>query len=410
MDNNNGKYYIDWWLIKRSTVYTVIAIIAFLALFASGIWWLWQNDWVITPPEDQNAPKDSARIISFEGNVRVIRVNTQTSETVTKSTYVQAGDTVQTQSDGRAKIRMIDGSTLSVRPNSTVVISDSSSILGGKNVRVKLDDGQINVRTEEQEKSSNNVVEMQESENRLQSQTEASFNMDSKTKGGEIRINRGGVESNIGGEKTVLKEKEYVKIDDKKITSREKLLAVPNLETPSPSKQMFSASGKANISFVWEKSEEYPNSKYSLQVAKSPFFVSGKMIVEETSLSNTEFRLRNLSTGTYFWRVRASIASGQVSEWSSPSKFSVVRQKRNSNIEVNDWSVESVGGRIYIIRGKTVPGATVNSSGRETFAKSDGSFSLQISSSSSSKRVEVYDQDGNRSSFIISLRTGKVIR
>lgn len=44
---------------------------------------------------------------------------------------------------------MIDGSILSIRPNSTVVIRDSSSLLGGTSVRVKLDDGQIRVRTED---------------------------------------------------------------------------------------------------------------------------------------------------------------------------------------------------------------------------------------------------------------------
>ena len=105
-------------------------------------------------------PKDSAQIISFEGNVRIIRVTNRETERVTKSTYVQAGDTVQTQADGRAQIRMIDGSTLSVRPNSTVVISDSTSILGGTSVRVKLNDGQINVKTNEQGDNTNNVVEI----------------------------------------------------------------------------------------------------------------------------------------------------------------------------------------------------------------------------------------------------------
>lgn len=64
-------------------------------------------------------PKDAARIVSYEGDVRVIRASTRETILVTKETYVAAGDTVQTQADGRAQIQMIDGSMLSVRPNSS---------------------------------------------------------------------------------------------------------------------------------------------------------------------------------------------------------------------------------------------------------------------------------------------------
>ncbi|MDQ3322105.1 MAG: hypothetical protein M3525_06710 [Acidobacteriota bacterium] len=77
---------------------------------------------------------------------------------------------------------MIDGSILSVRPNSTVVIRDSASIMGGTNVRVTLDDGQINVKTQDKGDGSENVVEMLESESELNAQTDASFNASTRTR------------------------------------------------------------------------------------------------------------------------------------------------------------------------------------------------------------------------------------
>jgi len=409
MDKNFRKYDVDWWSIRKSTIYGVIAIVVSIGLLVGGGWWLWQNDWIISPPNDESAPKDSATIISFEGNVRIIRVSTRETERVTKSTFVQAGDTVQTQADGRAQIRMIDGSTVSVRPNSTVVIRDSTSILGGTSVRVKLDDGQIRVRTVGQNKSSNNVVEMKQSENRLLSQTEASFNIDPKTNNGEIRINRGGVESTVGGKTLSLKENEFVAIIKDKFASRERLLRAPVLKAPSPSQQIPASGGSgANVRFGWRKPPEQGNAKYQIQVAASPFFVAGKIVSERASLANSSFMLSSLAPGTYFWRVSASIESGQVSDWSEPSKFSIIKRQNSSRIVASDWDVEKVGGRVYIIRGKTRSGATVRILGRETFAKSDGAFRVQIASSSSSVTVEIYDETGNKNRYVVSLKTGKV--
>ena len=409
MDNNSRRYYVDWWSIRKSTIYAIVALVVTIVVALGGVWWLWQNDWVISPPVEQEAPKDSATIISFEGNVRIVRVGTRNTERVTKSTYVQAGDTVQTQADGRAQIQMIDGSILSVRPDSTVVISDSTSILGGTSVRVKLDDGQIKLKTDQQPDSSNNVVEIKETENKMLSQSEASFNINSKTNAGEIRINRGGVESNAGGEKVVIKQDEFVSINGNKITSKERLLKPPPLKEPLPSKQLVSRGSDANVSFSWSESEGYKDAGYELQVAQSPFFVSGKMVKEASNIKANSISISNLEPGTYFWRVRASVESGQISEWSEPSKFSVIRQSGSSGLEASDWKVEKVGGSVYIITGKTKSGATVKVQGRETFAKSDGTFRIQVSTASSSVSVGISDEKGNRSQYQISLATGKVI-
>ena len=410
MDNNSPRYYIDWWRIKKSTIYLLVGAIVMLGILLGGVWWLYQNDWVITPPDDKEAPTDAATIISFEGNVKIIRVTTRATERVTKATYVEAGDTVQTQADGRAQIRMIDGSLLSVRPNSTVVISDSSSILGGTSVRVKLDDGQIKVRTEDQLDTSNNIVEVKESESKVLGQTEASFNINPTTQSGEIRINRGGVESNIGGKKVLIKENEYLSVNDNKVTAKETLLNAPSLVEPSPSKQVFSRGNGTGIAFGWRMTEGVRGAIYDLQVAQSPFFVSGKMTVEKSSLKVASLGIQGLKSGTYFWRVRASIPSGQMSQWSDPSKFSIVKRNNSDRIEASDWEVESVGGGIFIVRGITKPGATVKILGRETFAKSDGSFRIQVSSRAPSVVVGISDEKGNRSQYTISLSSGKVLR
>ncbi len=403
------KFYVDWWEIKKSTIYGAVLMVCLIVGIGAGGWWVWKSNWLIDKLNDNKIPKDAAQIISFEGDVRIIRLTTRATERVTKATYVQAGDTIQTQSDGRAQIRMIDGSMLSIRPNSTVVIRDSSSLLGGTSVRVKLDDGQIRVKTEDQPDNSNNVVEVKETENRLLAQTEASFNINEKNNSGEIRINRGGVESNIGGEKKVIKKDEYVAFSKNKINTREKLLKPPSLREPSSAAQILSRGGNADVSFRWQRSDA-SSSSYHLQIAKSPFFVSNGIVIERESLSSLSFTLGNISPGTYFWRVKASSNAGQSSDWSEPSKFTVVKNQKGDRITASDWNVENVAGKVYIISGSTKAGATVRVLGRETFASADGTFRIQISSPSSSVPVEIYDDKGNRSRFVISLKSGKVIR
>src|SRR6187549_1421469 len=165
-DNKYRKFYLEWWHIRKSTIYGLIAFLVLAGAVGGGAWWASRNDW-FAPKKDIEIPKDAGRIVSFEGDVRIIRAQTRETILVTKETFVSAGDTIQTQSDGRAVVQMIDQSVYSVRPNSTVVIRVSSSIFGGTNVRVALDDGQINVRTDDQPENTENVVEMMNSETQL---------------------------------------------------------------------------------------------------------------------------------------------------------------------------------------------------------------------------------------------------
>jgi hypothetical protein len=411
MAKKHQKFYVDWWNIRKSTIYAVVALTVFLLLIGGGSWWAYRANW-FAPKENVEIPPDAGKLISFEGDVRIIRAATRETILVTKQTYVSAGDTIQTQSDGRATVQMIDGSTLAVRPNSTVIIRDSSSIFGGTNVRLALDIGQINVKTEQQPEDTQNVVEVSESENRLLSETDASFNTNPQTGGGEIRISRGGVETSVGGQKAIIRENEFAAIGSGKITTKEKLLGAPSQDLPANSSQIVSATqnGGADVDFRWISPETSVGLSYGLQISRSPFFITDAMLVERDGMGGTNFTLGNIPPGTYYWRTRARTNSGQMSNWSEPWKFSVVKREIGQTIEASDWRVESIGGDIYLIGGKTQPGMVVRAQGRETFASGDGTFNLQISSASPEIGVEIRDEKGNRSGFALNLRTGAAAR
>lgn len=407
-DNKYRKFYVDWWNIRKSTIYGLAAFVILSAAIGGGVWWA-SNHNLFVPAPDLNIPKDAARIVSFEGEVRLIRAQTRETILVTKETWVAAGDTIQTQSDGRAIVQMIDGSVYSVRPNSTVVVRDSTSILGGKNVRVRINDGQLNVRTNDQPADSKNIVELGDSENEVQPKTDASFNTNG-TNGGEIRISRGGVETTIGGDKTAIGENEYVSINGNKLSAKEKLMAAPRAVSPDNNGQIVDSTGNGvNVTFTWLDSEAGNAASYYLQVAKSPVFASDSIMVDRAALTTREFRLSGLLPGAYYWRLKATARSGQTTNWNEAWKFVVVKGGGSITIDASDWAVEPVGGNIYFISGRTQPGMVVRALGRSVFAGPDGSFKIQVSTPSTEAYVEIGDDRGNRSGYILSMRTGSLI-
>lgn len=407
-DSKYKKFYFDWWKIRKSTVYLLIAIVVIGGGLAFGLNYASKNNWFV-PDETLNIPQDAARIISFEGEVRITRAATRETILVTKETYVAAGDTIQTQADGRAIIQMIDGSTYSVRPNSTVVVKTSSSMLGGKDVRVTLDDGQLNVRTEQQQ-NAQNIVEVADTENRLMPNTDASFNADGQSNGGEIRVSRGGVETTIGGTQTTVNADEFAAVNGGRLSEREKLLAPPQLISPDNSAQIVDPGGGVSVTFVWRDADGNPAASYNLQVSRSPKFASDAFILDRGSLQSREFRLNGLSPGVYYWRLKSTGRSGQTTDWNEQWKFTVVQGSSAVTIDASDFKVENVGGRIYLVSGKTRPGMVVRCQGREVFSGPDGSFKMQISSPSISAAVEISDDRGSRSGYVISLRTGGILR
>ena len=84
-DNKYRKFYVDWWNIRRSTIYGLIALVIFGGAIVGGAWWASKHNWFL-PNDSIDAPKDAAKIISFEGEVRITRAATRETILVTKET------------------------------------------------------------------------------------------------------------------------------------------------------------------------------------------------------------------------------------------------------------------------------------------------------------------------------------
>src|SRR5262245_31714254 len=176
MPNKTSRFAYDWWIIQKRFVYLMIAFLLLCGVAAGAALYVYKYG---NPFKNVATVRTlaGARFMSFEGDVRVIRSATRETIAANGDTELFPGDTVQTQANGRAKIGLADGSTLLVKPNSTIIIRDNARADDGKktNIHVKVDSGQLSVRTEQQADGTTNVVETPKTKNTMGGETSASF-------------------------------------------------------------------------------------------------------------------------------------------------------------------------------------------------------------------------------------------
>jgi hypothetical protein len=406
--NKTSRFAYDWWIIQKRFVYLIIAIFIMCGIAAGAALYVWKYGNPFKNIAEMKQPA-GARFISFEGDVRVIRSATREIISASAETELYPGDTVQTQASGRARISLADGSTLVVKPNSTIIVRDNARADDGKrtNIHVVVDSGQLSVRTEQQADGTTNVVETPKTKNTVGEKTNASFGVNPEGTE-EIRVASGVIETtNHAGEKASIRGGEYVSVNNSgRLSPAQKLLDVPQPSQPHDLEKVFVGSnGAANIDLKWQRPQTGTPAYYRVEVATSPFFVADGKVIERDQLVATELGATDLRPGVYFWRVRATAATGQASDWSDPLKFIVVTRGTGSQVAVANLTAELLGGSIYLVRGKAEPGTTVRVAGRETIASPDGSFQLQVTAAATTREliVEAQDPQGNSSQYKVSL-------
>src|SRR6476620_6976776 len=213
--NKTSHFAFDWWIIQKRFVYLVIAIFMLCGLAAGAALYVYKYGNPFRNVAVVNQPS-GARFISFQGDVRVIRAATREMIPANGDTELYPGDTVQTQASGRARIGLADGSTLLVKPNSTIIIRDKARGDDGKrtNVHVVVDSGQLSVRTEQLPEGTTNVVETPKTKNQMGEKTNVSCGVNPEGTE-EIRVSSGVIETtNSAGEKTSIKGGEYVSVNN----------------------------------------------------------------------------------------------------------------------------------------------------------------------------------------------------
>jgi hypothetical protein len=411
MSTKTNRFVFDWWVVEKRSIYLLIGFIVLTGLGAGGALYVWKYGNPLKKSSATVQPPSGARFISFEGDVRVIRSATRETIVPTAETELYPGDTVQTQATGRARVSMADGSTLVVRPNSTIIVRDNAGAGDdGKkaNVHVVVDSGQMYVRTELQPQGATNVVETPKSTNKMGEQTAASFSVNNVEGTEEIRVSVGAIENSVrSGEKTTLHGGEYFQVNRAGVLSKPQgLLEVPLAAEPRDLAKVFvGGNGAASVPLKWQRPQTGTPAFYRVEVATSPFFVADGKVIERDQLVSTEFTASDLRPGVYFWRVRAIASTGQTSDWNEPRKFIIATHGTGVRVPVSNLTAEFLGGRIYLVRGRSEPGTTIHVAGRETIVSADGSFQLQITAPQGMQDVNIEAEDprGNSTAYHLSL-------
>jgi hypothetical protein len=394
--SNKRGLSLEWYVISKRSIYFLIVSLASLTVLAGGGYWLYHTTRDNLSSLDQVGRK-SARFIQIEGRVRLKRANETEFHEAKDDMTLEAGDTIQTLADSVARVQFVDGSSYTIRPDTTLVIKDNSlNADRSTRVQVAVGVGRINLATGEQAAGSSNVVQTDTASASIGSQTEASVTADGKGEKTEIRIARGSAKINTpSGQSYDARANERFEIATSGQVRREMMMPVPELTVPENQRLLRVAAGKpGQVSFNWNG---VPQAKsYRIEVATSAYF-GDTVVATRDHLGSTSAIFDNLQPGIYYWRVRANSEKEGAGQFSEPFKFSLVSGAAGHPLSISVTKQTPLGGDVYKIEGKSEPGTRVKVGETVARVSPDGSFSALITLSGGRREVviEAEDQDGN---------------
>ena len=386
---------VEWHIISKRSIYLLFGSIIGIVLLVGGGWWLYR-----TTSENLkgigNPGRKGARFIQIEGKVRVKRANETEFKVASEDMVLETGDTIQTLADSVARVQFVDGSSYTVKPDTTLVIKDNSlNADKSTSVKVAVGVGRINLATGEQAAGSSNVVQTDTVSANIGSQTEASVTADNKGDKTEIRIARGTAKiSTPAGKNYEARANERFEVArNGKIT--QDVIYVPELGAPENLQTIKVATGRpGRVDFNWHGVPQAKN--YRIEVATSAYFAD-TVVAQRDQLGSTSAVFENLQPGIYYWRVRANTEKEGAGQFSEPFRFSLVSGTGGRPLNISITKQTPLGGDVFKIEGKSEPGTRVKVGETVARVTADGSFSALVTLNSGRREVliEAEDQDGN---------------
>jgi preprotein translocase subunit YajC len=387
---------LEWYYISKRSIYLLVgSLLGIVILIGSGYWLYHATRNKLANINEVG--RKSARFIQIEGKVRVKRANETEFREASEEMSLEAGDTIQTLSGSVARVQFVDGSSYTIRPDTTLVIKDNSlNADRSTRVQVAVGVGRINLATGEQAAGSSNVVQTDTVSANVGSQTEATVAADGNGEKTEIRIARGSARINTqSGESYEARANERLEIAGSGEVKREMMMPVPGLTAPENQRLIKIAGGKrGQVNFNWNAVPQAKN--YRIEVATSAYF-GDTVVATRDQLGSTNAVFDNLLPGIYYWRVRANSEKEGAGQFSEPFKFSLVSGATSQTLNISITRQTPLGGDVYKIEGRSEPGARVKVGDTVARSNADGSFTALITLSSGQREVliEAEDQDGN---------------
>lgn len=328
-----------------------------------------------SPAEEAGSSRD-AHFVNIDGTVRVKKAQTQQWVRADFNTSLEKGDSIQTSSDGVARIIFTDGTNYVLKPDSLIVVEESHEDPNTKatKVAVQVTSGAVDLSTGKfGVQGSISQVSFQNATARLGEDTRAVVRNDPANDVHQITVDAGN--ANVTRDSTTMRLGQYDQVafsTQQPGLTRQSVIAPPALEAPLNMALTESKDPKTTpVEFAWHG---VPGAVgYHLMVSPSGMF--SNLVADKKVQGKTNQEVTGLDEGTYYWQVTAIDAKGNESQPSDPNRFNLVQQVESGDKAFLEITQMTLHGRVVEVVGRTHSGSTVIINNEQVFSiAADGTF------------------------------------
>lgn len=328
-----------------------------------------------------------AHFIAVHGNVQFRRDDAASWQAARSREALRPGDYVRTAANGSAEILFADGTLYTIKPNTSLIVSATPDGERGDATRsIRMDYGWIDLSTSRRPIQ----VDTPQAQARVAEESEAYVSYEQGEERGRFGARRGSLEvESRDGERVRVESNQQVVQRGGDLSPPRRLLPSPSPIEPAHS-QEFRRDRDEVVVLEWEPVAGA--SGYRLEVARDRLFAD--RVVEDVGRTRTRATLGIRGEGSFEWRVAAESADGEIGGWSEARNFRVASLGgADGDVDREPPPLEIVGadryGNIFIVGGRTDPGATVEINGESVTVDAGGAFTKTIQLSGESWSIIV---------------------
>lgn len=319
-----------------------------------------------------------AQFTYVQGLVEVRRGEASDWEEARSRMALHQGDFVRTSGGGSAEIHFTDGTLYTVRPDTMFVVSTAPAADGVRGERaIRMEYGWVDLSTHDR----SSQVETPGAAARVEERSEAFVTYEKGSRQGRFGAFRGGMElSGAGGVRREVRELQQVVQSGQELSEPRPLPGRPEPLAPADDHQV--ALGRVErLLLSWKPVPGAAH--YALQVSRNRLFTEN--VIDIANRTRTTATLGVRGTGGFQWRVAAVARDGARGPWSEMRAFRVAAPDDSGRGEGADTTppqldVEGIQpyGNIFIVGGRSEPGAQVSIAGEVVKVEADGAFTKTV--------------------------------
>ncbi|KAB2963657.1 MAG: FecR domain-containing protein [Thermoanaerobaculia bacterium] len=322
------------------------------------------------------AASGEAQFIAVQGSVELRRGDQGEWEPARARDVLRQDDYVKTGANGSAEVVFLDGTLYTVRPNTLFVVTRQQAGVGTATEQaISMEYGWVNLNTAQR----GGRVTTPRAEARVARDTEAAVSFDKATSTARFAAFRGEVEvTSEAGLVRRIGALEQVTQTGALLSDAQKLPTSPLLLEPGAGFET-TLDGDRKLVLSWDPVAGA--TQYALQISRNRLFVDNLIDVDSRATTRATLGLR--SEGAFEWRVAARTGAGLQGPWSEARTFRVVASLRGSDRgdttpPLLDIDQVQAYGNVFIVNGRTEPGATLTVNGEAVTVAANGTFAKTV--------------------------------